>query len=293
MSRSYPALRFVPLSAGMRRCEISRNKRREGVPWPDRPDGLPTPATLISWPAASAPSPRAALLIMAASAHPADQSALALPNRKLPANMTVNNKRVFYVKYLAHEIYIDILKARADVRLDRLENESPGCGRGADPGGGACLSDRRGARRDRPAFPCPRGPAEAGAEPADRVLERRGLRSRRRRCLHGGGRARRQSVRRQRQFGRRARARHDADAVQAHPRGRPRAAPRGQCQPQRADRQRGAGQDRRHRRDRQCRPPHRRAVQGPAAHEGDRLRSLSDGGRNRGARRARRSNCTI
>src|SRR5438128_10688762 len=39
--------------------------------------------------------------------------------------MTVNNKRVFYVKYLAHEIYIDILKARADVRLDRLENDSP------------------------------------------------------------------------------------------------------------------------------------------------------------------------
>src|SRR3954452_17504782 len=39
--------------------------------------------------------------------------------------MTVNNKRVFYVKYLAHEIYIDILKSRPDVRLDRLENESP------------------------------------------------------------------------------------------------------------------------------------------------------------------------
>jgi D-3-phosphoglycerate dehydrogenase / 2-oxoglutarate reductase len=39
--------------------------------------------------------------------------------------MTVNNKRVFYVKYLAHEIYADILKARPDVRLDRLENESP------------------------------------------------------------------------------------------------------------------------------------------------------------------------
>jgi D-3-phosphoglycerate dehydrogenase / 2-oxoglutarate reductase len=36
--------------------------------------------------------------------------------------MTVNNKRVFYVKYLAHEIYADILKARPDVRL---ENESP------------------------------------------------------------------------------------------------------------------------------------------------------------------------
>jgi len=39
--------------------------------------------------------------------------------------MTVNNKRVFYVKYLAHEIYVDILKQRPDVRLDRIENESP------------------------------------------------------------------------------------------------------------------------------------------------------------------------
>src|ERR1700754_4053674 len=39
--------------------------------------------------------------------------------------MTVNNKRVFYVKYLASEIYVEILKARPDVRLDRLENDSP------------------------------------------------------------------------------------------------------------------------------------------------------------------------
>ncbi|WP_375780054.1 hydroxyacid dehydrogenase [Bradyrhizobium sp. ma5] len=39
--------------------------------------------------------------------------------------MTVNNKRVFYVKYLAHEIYVDILNKRPDVRLDRLENETP------------------------------------------------------------------------------------------------------------------------------------------------------------------------
>src|SRR5215210_4368213 len=38
--------------------------------------------------------------------------------------MSVNNKRVFYVKYLANEIYADILRARPDVRLDRLENES-------------------------------------------------------------------------------------------------------------------------------------------------------------------------
>src|SRR5579863_4584262 len=39
--------------------------------------------------------------------------------------MSVNNKRVFYVKYLANEIYADILRARPDIRLDRLENESP------------------------------------------------------------------------------------------------------------------------------------------------------------------------
>ena len=39
--------------------------------------------------------------------------------------MFVNNKRVFYVKYLPNQIYVDILKARPDVRLDRLENESP------------------------------------------------------------------------------------------------------------------------------------------------------------------------
>jgi D-3-phosphoglycerate dehydrogenase / 2-oxoglutarate reductase len=39
--------------------------------------------------------------------------------------MSVNTKRVFYVKYLAHPIYETILKSRADVRLDRLENDSP------------------------------------------------------------------------------------------------------------------------------------------------------------------------
>ncbi len=38
--------------------------------------------------------------------------------------MSANNKRVFYVKYLAHEVYADILRARPDVRLDRLENEA-------------------------------------------------------------------------------------------------------------------------------------------------------------------------
>src|SRR6202012_5167274 len=37
--------------------------------------------------------------------------------------MSVNNKRVFYVKYIANDIYATILRARPDVRLDRLENE--------------------------------------------------------------------------------------------------------------------------------------------------------------------------
>src|ERR1700759_5353362 len=39
--------------------------------------------------------------------------------------MTVNTKRVFYVKYLAHPIFAETLNTRPDVRLDRLENESP------------------------------------------------------------------------------------------------------------------------------------------------------------------------
>jgi D-3-phosphoglycerate dehydrogenase / 2-oxoglutarate reductase len=38
--------------------------------------------------------------------------------------MSVNNKRVFYVKYLAHPVYAEILQARPDVRFDRLENDS-------------------------------------------------------------------------------------------------------------------------------------------------------------------------
>ncbi len=79
--------------------------------------------------------------------------------------MTVNNKRVFYVKYLAHEIYIDILKSRADVRLDRLENDSPDAVAAPILSAAHALSGRRGARRDRKAFPCRSGFAEAGAEP--------------------------------------------------------------------------------------------------------------------------------
>jgi len=38
--------------------------------------------------------------------------------------MSANTKRVFYVKYLAHPIFAELLQARGDVRLDRLENDS-------------------------------------------------------------------------------------------------------------------------------------------------------------------------
>ena len=184
------------------------------------------------------------------------------------ASMSVNNKRVFYVKYLAHQIYADILRARPDVRLDRLENESPD--EVFAPILAAAHAYQIGAARDElaPHFHVARRPAAARAEPPDRLQQRRGLRSRRCRGLHRGGRAGRQPVRRQCAFGRRTRARHAADAVEAHHRGRPRAAPRPRRQPQRPDGHRGAGQDHRHRRARQCRPPHRRALQGPARHEG-------------------------
>ena len=36
----------------------------------------------------------------------------------------VNTKRVFYVKFLAHSVFAEILGQRPDVRLDRLENET-------------------------------------------------------------------------------------------------------------------------------------------------------------------------
>ena len=38
--------------------------------------------------------------------------------------MPANTKRVFYVKYLANPIFAELLAARPDIRLDRLENES-------------------------------------------------------------------------------------------------------------------------------------------------------------------------
>jgi D-3-phosphoglycerate dehydrogenase len=39
--------------------------------------------------------------------------------------MAVNTKRVFYVRQVAHKSFFDVLSARPDVRLDKLENDSP------------------------------------------------------------------------------------------------------------------------------------------------------------------------
>ena len=98
--------------------------------------------------------------------------------------MSVNNKRVFYVKYLAHPIYTEILKARPDVRLDRLENESPESE--FAPILSAAHAYQVGAARDEiaPHFHVHDDLLEARAEPADRLQQRRGLRPRRCRCLH-------------------------------------------------------------------------------------------------------------
>jgi D-3-phosphoglycerate dehydrogenase / 2-oxoglutarate reductase len=39
--------------------------------------------------------------------------------------MKDNVKRVFYVRYLAHACYLDIIATRPEIRLDKLENETP------------------------------------------------------------------------------------------------------------------------------------------------------------------------
>src|SRR5262249_39204823 len=47
------------------------------------------------------------------------------PSTHKDHTMAVNTKRVFYVKYLAAPDYEATLARRPDVRLDKLENESP------------------------------------------------------------------------------------------------------------------------------------------------------------------------
>lgn len=46
------------------------------------------------------------------------------PSTRKARSVSVNTKRVFYVKYLADPVYAEILGRRGDVQLDRLDNES-------------------------------------------------------------------------------------------------------------------------------------------------------------------------
>ncbi|MBV8423329.1 MAG: 3-phosphoglycerate dehydrogenase, partial [Hyphomicrobiales bacterium] len=39
--------------------------------------------------------------------------------------MKDNVKRVFYVRYVAHPCYLDIIAQRPEMRLDKLEHETP------------------------------------------------------------------------------------------------------------------------------------------------------------------------
>ena len=115
----------------------------------------------------------------------------------------------------------------------------------------------------------------ARAEPPDRVDRRRRLRHRQRQGLHRRRRAGRQPDRRQRRRGRGARARHDADAVEAGRPGQQRA-PQGHDEgPQPLHGQRHQQQDDRHRRAWQRRPPPRQALRDRVRHEGAGLRSVA------------------
>ena len=41
------------------------------------------------------------------------------------AGVKENVKRVFYVRFLNHPIYLDLIAQRPEIRLDKLENDSP------------------------------------------------------------------------------------------------------------------------------------------------------------------------
>ena len=119
--------------------------------------------------------------------------------------------------------------------------------------GRARLPDRLGARRAGRQISC--RPRPAGRTPNLLIVSTNGAGydTVERQGLHRGRRAGGQPVRRQPRGGRRARARDDADAVEAHHRDRPRA-----CAARRHNRNIYMGhdvhrQDHRHRRPRQCR----------------------------------------
>ena len=123
------------------------------------------------------------------------------------AGVKENVKRVFYVRFLNHPIYLDLIAQRPEIRLDKLENDSPDTLIEPDHRRGARLPGELGARRTADAVSRHQGPDRARAEPADRLHRRRRLRHRQRQGLHRRRRAGGQPDRRQRRRGRRARAR--------------------------------------------------------------------------------------
>ena len=113
-----------------------------------------------------------------------------------------NVKRVFYVRFLNHPIYLDLIATRPEIRLDKLENDTPDAA--AAPIISAAHAYQVSSARDElPAkFHVNKDLHRARAEPADRLDRRRRLRHRQREGLHRRGRAGRQPDRRQRRRGR-------------------------------------------------------------------------------------------
>ena len=172
--------------------------------------------------------------------------------------------RVFRQRSGPPDIHRDRREARRHPSR-QAEERQPRRYRNPDPRRRACLPDRLGARRTREEISRRPGPLAPHAEPADRLDQRRGLRHRQPEGLHRSRRALPQPGRRQQGGGRRARARDDAVALEAHRRGRPRDPPRNP-RPQHLHGPRPARPDRRHRRPRQCRQAPRRAVPRPVPH---------------------------
>jgi len=129
--------------------------------------------------------------------------------------MAVNTKRVFYVKYVAHQSFIDTLSPRHDVRLDKLENDSPDAV--AAPVLEAAHVYQIGSTRDELAAQFHATAALIKrAEPAHRLDQRRRLRHRQCQGLHRSRRAGVEPSRRESRSGSRACAGDDAHALQAH-----------------------------------------------------------------------------
>ena len=154
-------------------------------------------------------------------------------------------KRVFYVKYLAHNNFIEILGRRSDVRLDKLENDSPDDA--AAPVLAGAHAFQIGSARDELAKKYHAGPDLLRRTQSLLIVSTNGagydtvnLNA----CTEAGVLVP-QPGRRQQGGGRRARARHDAEPDQAHRRGGPRDAARQGSQPHALYRPRPARPDRR------------------------------------------------